>query len=113
VKGRELSQPQVPVTLPTYDEVIGHHGVSDDTYNDHMLNLLRPGKLNVLTIHAEVEGIVCLPLFEQFVEKALSQGHRFVPLGALIEESGPPGTARIEATTIPGREGWVACQVLR
>jgi undecaprenyl phosphate-alpha-L-ara4FN deformylase len=113
VKGRELSQPQVPVTLPTYDEVIGHHGVSDDTYNDHMLNLLRPGKLNVLTIHAEVEGIVCLPLFEQFVEKALSQGHRFVPLGALIEESGPPGTARIEAATIPGREGWVACQVLR
>ncbi len=76
-----MSQPQVPVTLPTYDEVIGRNGVSDDNYNEHMLGLLRPGKLNVLTIHAEVEGIVCLHMFEQFVEKALSLGHRFVPLG--------------------------------
>ena len=75
VEGRELPQPQVPVTLPTYDEVIGRNGVSNDNYNEYLLGLLRPGKLNVLTIHAEVEGIVCLHMFEQFVEKALSLGH--------------------------------------
>lgn len=111
VKGRELPQPQVPVTLPTYDEVVGRNGVSNDNYNEYLLGRLRPGKLNVLTIHAEVEGIVCLHMFEQFVEKGLSQGHQFVPLGALLQDSGPIGTARIEAGTIPGREGWVACQV--
>jgi len=111
VYGRELSQPQVPVTLPTYDEVIGQEGVSDDNYNEHLFSLLRPGKLNVLTIHAEVEGIVCLSLFEQFVQMALSRGHQFVPLGALLQDCGPIGTAQIEAATIPGREGWVACQV--
>jgi len=111
VDGRELAQPQIPVTLPTYDEVIGRDGVSNDNYNEYMLSLLRPGKLNVLTIHAEVEGIACLPMFEGFVDKAISEGYCFVPLGVLLEDSGPIGTARIEATTIPGREGWVACQV--
>lgn len=111
VRGRRLSQPQVPVTLPTYDEIIGRNGVSDDNYNEHLLGLLRPGKLNVLTIHAEVEGLVCLRMFEEFVRKALSQGHRFVPLGDLLPDHGVLETARIEAGAIPGREGWVACQV--
>jgi len=50
-------------------------------------------------------------MFERFVEQALSQGHQFVPLGVLLQDSGPIGTARIEPATIPGREGWVACQV--
>ena len=78
----------------------------DDNYNEYMLGLLRPGKLNVLTIHAEVEGIVCLDMFEQYVKKALSLGHCFVPLGDLLQDSGPIGTARIEAATIPGaRDG--------
>jgi len=113
VYGRELAQPQIPVTLPTYDEVIGQDGVSNDNYNEYMLRLLRPGKLNVLTVHAEVEGVVCLHMFERFVDKALSQGHQFVPLGALLQDAGPIGTARIQAATIPGREGWVACQVPR
>ncbi|MEN6336474.1 MAG: 4-deoxy-4-formamido-L-arabinose-phosphoundecaprenol deformylase [Phycisphaerales bacterium] len=111
VRGRRLSQPQIPVTLPTYDEIIGRDGVSNDNYNEHILGLLRPGKLNVLTIHAEVEGSACLRLFEEFVHKALSQGHRFVPLGTLLPDHGALEMARIEPATIPGREGWVACQV--
>jgi len=111
VDGRELPQPQVPVTLPTYDEVIGRDGVSNDHYNEYLLGLLRPDQLNVLTVHAEVEGIVCLHMFEQFVKDALSLGHEFVPLGALLQESLPVGTARIAAGEIHGREGWVACQV--
>jgi len=112
VGGRELSQPQIPVTLPTYDEVIGRDGVSNDNYNDHMLALLRRDKLNVLTIHAEVEGIVCLQMFDEFVKRALSEGHRFVPLGDLLRESPAAEPARIAAREIHGREGWVACQVM-
>ena len=110
VEGRELPQPQVPVTLPTYDEVIGRNGVSNDNYNEYLLSLLRPGKLNVLTIHAEVEGIVCLSMFEEFLDKAMSQGHRFVPLGEVLQESPQKTTARIVPGKIRGREGWVACQ---
>jgi len=110
VDGQELPQPQVPVTLPTYDEIVGRNGVSNSNYNDHLLSLLLPGKLNVLTIHAEVEGIVCLRMFEQFLEKLLMQGHQLAPLGVLLSECRDIGTARIVSEEVRGREGWVACQ---
>jgi undecaprenyl phosphate-alpha-L-ara4FN deformylase len=111
VEGVEVAQPQIPVTLPTYDEVIGRDGVSGDNYNDHILALLDPGRPNVLTIHAEVEGILCLQMFDRFVEKALSQGHHFVPLSDLLREAENIPAAAVTPGTISGREGWVACQV--
>jgi undecaprenyl phosphate-alpha-L-ara4FN deformylase len=110
VDGKPLPQPQLPVTLPTYDEVIGRHGITNDNYNDHILSLLNPNKLNVLTIHAEVEGILCRQMFAEFLQKALAKGCAFVPLGTLARESPqiPPG--KIIPKEIPGREGWVAYQ---
>jgi undecaprenyl phosphate-alpha-L-ara4FN deformylase len=108
--GCELLQPQVPVTLPTYDEVVGHNGVTDGNYNDYMLSLLDPAKLNVLTIHAEVEGIACLEMFEQFVRRACSKGICFVPLRVLLEEYPQSDPAAIVAREISGRQGWVCCQ---
>jgi len=110
VQGHELSQPQIPVTLPTYDEWIGREGVSDDNYNDSLLALLDPDKLNVLAVHAEVEGISCLRMFERFVESAKTRGHGLVPLGNLIDESQPLEKARITARPMPGREGWISFQ---
>lgn len=110
VKSKELTQPQIPVTLPTYDEVIGRNGVSNSNYNDYMLSLLAPKKLNVLTIHAEVEGIIAVQMFEEFLKKALSQGAVFVPLGQLLRECPEIGSAAIVAEEIPGREGWMAHQ---
>lgn len=111
VDGKRLPQPQIPVTLPTYDEVIGHKGISDSNYNDYMLSLLRPEKLNVLTIHAEVEGIARIGLFEQFVRTALSRGALFVPLGTILKNSQQVDRAVIAAKDIPGRGGWASCQV--
>jgi undecaprenyl phosphate-alpha-L-ara4FN deformylase len=110
VDGDEISQPQIPVTLPTYDEVVGHKGISEGNYNEYMLSLLDPEKLNVLTIHAEVEGIACVDMFDMFLKMALSRGASFVPLGTFLKDSAPIGRARIVDREIPGREGWVACQ---
>jgi len=110
VGGNELSQPQIPVTLPTYDEVIGYKGISNGNYNDYVLSLLDPDKLNVLTIHAEVEGIACLEMFDRFVRIPQSKGASFVPLGALLAGSSPIGRATIVANEIHGRDGWVSCQ---
>lgn len=110
VNGKELSQPQIPVTLPTYDEVIGHHGITETNYNEYLLSLLRLDRLNVLTIHAEVEGITCLNLFQDFINRAQEQGVSFVPLGDLLPESAQISKAVIVSRNIPGREGWVACQ---
>jgi undecaprenyl phosphate-alpha-L-ara4FN deformylase len=110
VEGEALPQPQVPVTLPTYDEIMGRRGICDVNFNDHMLSLLRHGKLNVLTVHAEVEGIRAFSLFQRFLEAALDKGISFAPLGDLIRDFPSPHCSAMVPREIPGREGWVACQ---
>jgi undecaprenyl phosphate-alpha-L-ara4FN deformylase len=107
---KKLHQPQIPTTLPTYDEVIGQMGISDSNYNDYILALLKHGKLNVLTIHAEVEGIVCLSMFETFIQMSFSKGHTFKQLRVLLENTRSSRHGFIIAQKINGREGWVACQ---
>ncbi|WP_218188182.1 hypothetical protein [Desulfosarcina cetonica] len=109
VAGRPLSQPQIPVTLPTYDEVIGRNGINDANYNDHLLGLIRPDRLNVLTIHAEVEGGVRSAMFADFLHAALNRGIRPVPLRDLLSEAAIEPGEMIRGS-IPGREGWLACQ---
>jgi len=111
IGGRKINVPQVPVTLPTYDEVIGRDGVTEDNFNDYLLARLEPGRLNVLAIHAEVEGMSCRSLLEDFIQKATRNGAEFVPLGSLLPDdcrSLPTGT--IGMGTVKGREGWVAVQ---
>ncbi|OIN95972.1 MAG: 4-deoxy-4-formamido-L-arabinose-phosphoundecaprenol deformylase [Deltaproteobacteria bacterium CG1_02_45_11] len=110
VEGTVLSQPQIPVTLPTYDEVIGRNGISNTNYNDYMLSLFKPGQLNVLTIHAEIEGMACLAMFDRFLKMAQSIGVSFIPLGTFLLEDTPAWQAVIAPRSVPGRAGWVSCQ---
>ncbi len=103
--------PQIPVTLPTYDEVIGNKAITVENYNDYLLGLFQPEQLNVLTVHAEVEGIVCAEMFDQFLSLAKQRDIQFVPLQALLpadQNSIMPG--KIISAALIGREGWVACQ---
>jgi undecaprenyl phosphate-alpha-L-ara4FN deformylase len=111
VQGRPGKQPQIPTTLPTYDEIIGRNGITNDNYNNHIISLLRTDRPNVLTIHAEAEGRSCLPMFRQFVEKVQNMGAKIVPLSALMPtdlNTIPAG--RVVGKTFPGREGWMAVQ---
>ena len=110
VEDKTIPQPQIPVTLPTYDELIGRNGVSNGNYNQVLLDLFGPNKLNVLTIHAEVEGMACLDLFRLFLEEARLKKITFVPLGKLLEDAVQIDPAPIVRKTFPGREGWIACQ---
>ncbi len=105
-----LLQPQVPTTLPVYDEVIGRNGLTDGAYNRFLLGRLRPGRLNVLTVHAEVEGIACLGLFERFLTELRNAGFRAGPLGNSLgpESSIPAGVIRLQP--VSGRQGMVAVQ---
>jgi len=102
--------PQIPVTLPTYDEVIGRDGVNDDNFNTRLLDQIQPGRLNVLTIHAEVEGIAKSDLFEEFLREATRRNIEFVPLGRLLAEAGSIPRGRIEQQTIAGRQGRLCVQ---
>ena len=110
VDGTPLSCPQVPVTLPTYDEVIGRNGITNGAYNAYLLSLIRPGKLNILTIHAEVEGIVCRDLFVDFLKQCRDRGVSVLPLGRLLKKRGKIPEAAIHLAKIDGREGRLAIQ---
>jgi len=110
IDGKQLNQPQVPVTLPTYDEIIGTNSISDSNYNEHIISLMRNNALNVLTIHAEVEGLSRQQLFTDFIGKFYDKNGTFLPLGKLLAETGASGHAPLIQKQITGREGWVATQ---
>ncbi|OGV44647.1 MAG: 4-deoxy-4-formamido-L-arabinose-phosphoundecaprenol deformylase [Lentisphaerae bacterium GWF2_44_16] len=113
VDGVKLPQPQVPVSLPTYDEALGRNGITNENYNAHILSFLKKDAMNVLTIHAEAEGISCLEMFRDFIKKAKVAGAEFVPLGELVEASGSIEEGVAEMGSLSGREGWVSCQKKR
>ncbi len=110
VNGWQLDQPQIPVTLPTYDEIIGQKNITKKNYNKYMLSLLKPDRLNVLAIHAEVEGIACLEMFKEFIKMAQAHGAVFIPLGNFLTDSAGIDCAEIVKRKISGREGWISCQ---
>ena len=109
VDGPRLSHVQVPTTLPTYDELIGLKCLPE-TYNKYLLEMIRPDCLNVLTIHAEVEGISCLPLFHDFLDKARQRDIVFEPLGDILCQTQKIVESGIHKSTVAGRDGWLACQ---
>jgi len=110
VDGEELPQPQIPVSLPTYDEVVGRNGISDENYNDYVLSLAAADAANVLTVHAECEGIVCAGMFDDFLKTAARKGISFISLGQFLAEKPQIKRAIMTRREIPGREGWVACR---
>lgn len=103
---------QIPVTLPTYDEIVGRNKIDDSNYNDHILNLVIPNQLNVLTIHAEVEGISKQQLFEQFLQQAKARNIHCVPLGRMLVDANKVPTGEISLRPIEGREGTVCWQTI-
>ncbi len=105
-----MCTPQIPVTLPTYDEVIGTNGITEDNYNSFLLSQVRAERLNVLTIHAEVEGLACCGLFRDFLHRAAAAGVAFSPLGNLLPPAADIPTGTICRGQIAGREGWVCLQ---
>lgn len=107
--GLTLNHLQVPTTLPTYDELIGLH-CTPGTYNSSLLDRIRPEGLNVLTIHAEVEGISCLPMFRDFLDRAGQRNIVIEPLGDILSQTEKIEESAIHKSEVAGREGWIACQ---
>ena len=101
---------QIPTTLPTMDELIGR--VKD--IRNTLLSYIHDG-LNVLTVHAEVEGRVYHSLFGSILEGALE---RKLVIGPLLEiaQSTLQGDVNgiphlpLRRGRVPGRSGWIAQQ---
>jgi undecaprenyl phosphate-alpha-L-ara4FN deformylase len=116
VQGQAYQTLQIPTTLPTLDEVLGLDGRRGEEVNDVFLAQLRSDRLNVHTIHAEVEGRAQLELFASLLRRLTVQGVAYVKLcdvARVLLHQGPELIPRssIQPRPIPGRAGVVACQV--
>lgn len=102
--------PQIPVSLSTFDEVIGPQ-LQPQAFNGYILDRFTAQRLNVYTLHAEVEGIIMADGFRQLLKQAHARGIRFSPLGTLLPESVEQlPCAQVVRGTLPGREGWLGVQ---
>jgi peptidoglycan/xylan/chitin deacetylase (PgdA/CDA1 family) len=105
---------QIPTTLPTLDELLGRPAFPEDRIVDHYLSLLRPGAPNILTIHAELEGMKKTALFRAFLARMQDRPVEIVKLDDLARDllrnpSAIP-ICDLVSGTIEGRSGTLAVQ---
>lgn len=111
LEGGGLGRPQIPTTLPTYDEFVGP-GHTPESYYAMILDRLDPDGLNVLTVHAEVEGMIAADLFDAFLSRAAARGIALVPLGELLGDPATLPSGTIARGQVTGRDGWLAVEQL-
>jgi undecaprenyl phosphate-alpha-L-ara4FN deformylase len=77
---------EIPSTLPTFDELMGRPEYPDGQIVPHYLSLLRDDCVNVLTIHAEIEGSGRRALFCELLTACRGAGVEFIRLEAHARE---------------------------
>ena len=80
IHGRVYHTLEIPSTLPTLDELMGRPEFPDSSIAGHLVSLLRPGRLNVFTLHAEIEGMGRRGIFREFLSACRAAGVEFVRL---------------------------------
>lgn len=112
--GRVYRTLQIPTTLPTMDELLGRPQHPEDGIAEHYLSLLKTGAPNILTIHAEIEGMKKIDLFRKLLEQARRQSVRFTRLRDLASEllKDPAAISICDLTTgtVDGRSGALTVQ---
>jgi undecaprenyl phosphate-alpha-L-ara4FN deformylase len=85
VNGEIIDCPQIPTSLPTLDELIGVDGLTEANVAAHLLKLTEscPVDGHVFTLHAELEGMRLLPVFEQLLIGWKEQGYDLVSTRAI------------------------------
>ena len=114
IDGRVFQTLEIPSTLPTFDELLGRPEYPDAHIVEHYTRLLRADRPNVLTIHAEIEGMAKRPIFRDLLAAWSKLGVRFVRMDELARqllaqrESIP--VLPLVMAEIDGRSGLVATQ---
>lgn len=112
--GRVFRTLQIPTTLPTLDELLGRPEYPEAGLADTYRRRLRGGELNVMTIHAELEGMAYRRWFEGFVDRVRGDGVEFALLAdearTLLARHGDVPVCDLIAGTVDGRSGTLAVQ---
>ena len=107
--------PQLPTTLPTFDELLGLNGVDESNIADTVFELSAASadrRLQVFTLHAELEGMLLLDAFEALLLKWRNAGAlvtRMAAIHAMAMDRQLP-TREVIQGEIPGRSGLLAVQ---
>jgi len=105
---------QIPTTLPTLDELLGRPEYPESKIAEHYLSLLRSGILNVITIHAELEGMKQMAVFRAFLERIKQQPLRIIKLEDvardLLKNPSTILVCDLISGTVDGRSGTLALQ---
>jgi len=103
---------QIPTTLPTLDELLGLPEYPLERIADYYLSLLQINKPNVLTIHAELEGMKYLSWFESFLLQLKQRMVAFYDLETLanqcLQNKNQIPVRNVTRGAISGRSGTLA-----
>jgi undecaprenyl phosphate-alpha-L-ara4FN deformylase len=133
--GGVSSCPQLPTTLPTFDEILGVDGVDESTIGDAVFRLSAAGATanaaatgmgaaaaapaeehsQVFTLHAELEGMLLLDAFESLLVKWRESGASLVRMARIHELATRQAlpTRSVVMGEIAGRSGRLAVQAAR
>lgn len=105
---------EIPTTLPTLDELMGFNGCTAEDFYSLILARLAPGRPQVLTLHAELEGGPFQEAFARFLDQCLARGVTFFRLvdwaRKLLKEPQDIPSAPVYQGRLPGRAGTVSRQ---
>jgi len=105
---------QIPTTLPTLDELLGRPEYPRARLADHYFSLIQPDHQNVLTAHAEIEGMAEISWFRGFLRAARERQLRFTRLdhmaAAVLQRPDLLPVCLLTDGQIDGRSGTLATQ---
>ncbi len=107
--------PQLPTTLPTFDELLGLDGIDESNIAAAVFERSAAAadpRLQVFTLHAELEGMRLLHAFESLLVAWRAAGVRLVRMARIcaLAAHGTLPTRRVIEGEIPGRSGLLAVQ---
>jgi peptidoglycan/xylan/chitin deacetylase (PgdA/CDA1 family) len=118
LEGRRSSCPQLPTTLPTFDELLGREGIDESTIAEAVFRLSEksaattPHRLQVFTLHAELEGMLLLNSFESLLTEWQAAGVTLTRMATIHKQAiqRPLPDQTVIMGEVPGRSGLLAIQ---
>jgi undecaprenyl phosphate-alpha-L-ara4FN deformylase len=113
--------PQLPTTLPTFDEILGVGGIDESTIAEAVFRLSTAADaapaspehpLQVFTLHAELEGLLLLDAFESLLVKWRESGASVTRMAEIHEIAmrRPLPSRAVVMGEVAGRSGQLAVQ---